>query len=791
MCRKNSIAGLIGVLAVLLLVRPSFAASPDLQLVTPRGGQRGAELDLTLRGQRLNDAKEVLFYSPGITVSHLTVQKDGSIVAHLAIAADARVGEYALRLRTATGISDLRTFWVSPYPIVEDTGKTGNRIAARAMPIGLNVTVMGRVQNDQLNYYQVEAKKGQRLSVEVVGMRLGTVVFDPYFQILAADGKKVLLTCDDTVFALADPEATMIVPYDGKYVLAVRESSYSALPDSWFMMHVGTFPRPTVAFPVGGRPGEPLAVKFLGDASGPIAQTISIPADAPQTMDVFAEQDGLIAPTPNRLRIDSCANVISNDTDHSIASAMPISDAVPVALNGILAEPGQRDFYRITAKAHVRLDVRVIARELRSPLDSVLYIYDAAGHQMMVNDDQPPNNPDSDLRFDPPANGQYIVGIVDHLHRGGPEFVYRIEITKAEPSVWTSLAISQINKDAYFETVSVPRGNRFVAVVRIQRNDFDGPIRLTASDLPPGVTMSADPVPPGQNVAPVVFQADADAKLDGKLCQLQAESLDPKKPLTGGFQLDTNLVEFDQAPLHQVRTDRLAVAVTDPAPVTITVNDPKTPLLQDGTMDLHVHVDRQAGFKGPIKLEMPVTPRGLQPARLDIPPDQSDVTLSIGAEPNTPVGKIRVCLRAEFENSGRMTVASNFFTVDVKEPAIHMQLPNLRVAVGNSTTVTCQIVQNAPLSGSANVRLLGLPPGCTADDVSITSADRQAKFTIRADPTCRPGMQPGVFLRISFTQAGEPIVLNLGRGASIRITHAHLQSPGNAPLAAAAAKEGK
>ena len=32
--------------------------------------------------------------------------------------------------------------------------------------------------------YRVEAKKGQRLSVEVEGMRLGRVLFDPYVSIL-------------------------------------------------------------------------------------------------------------------------------------------------------------------------------------------------------------------------------------------------------------------------------------------------------------------------------------------------------------------------------------------------------------------------------------------------------------------------------------------------------------------------------------------------------------------------------------------------------------------------------
>ena len=40
------------------------------------------------------------------------------VKAHLKIAADAKLGEHAMRLRTASGISDLRNFYVGPFPTV-------------------------------------------------------------------------------------------------------------------------------------------------------------------------------------------------------------------------------------------------------------------------------------------------------------------------------------------------------------------------------------------------------------------------------------------------------------------------------------------------------------------------------------------------------------------------------------------------------------------------------------------------------------------------------------------------
>ena len=51
------------------VVGPSFAASPSLGGVAPRGGQRGREVVLSLTGARLADAQEVLFYTPGFTVN--------------------------------------------------------------------------------------------------------------------------------------------------------------------------------------------------------------------------------------------------------------------------------------------------------------------------------------------------------------------------------------------------------------------------------------------------------------------------------------------------------------------------------------------------------------------------------------------------------------------------------------------------------------------------------------------------------------------------------------------------
>ena len=66
------------------------AASPRLTSVRPLGGQRGTEVEVNFRGDRLADAQEVLFYQPGISATKLEAVADNHVKATLKIAGDCR-----------------------------------------------------------------------------------------------------------------------------------------------------------------------------------------------------------------------------------------------------------------------------------------------------------------------------------------------------------------------------------------------------------------------------------------------------------------------------------------------------------------------------------------------------------------------------------------------------------------------------------------------------------------------------------------------------------------------------
>src|SRR5262249_20222675 len=145
--RLSGAAGVVACVALVALAAPRGA--PFVDRVLPRGGQRGTEVAVTLQGERLADAAELLFLQKGPEGGTLEAKDEKSVVAKVKIAPDASLGEHRLRLRTRTGISELRTFWVGPFPCVDE--KEPNDDQERAQPVERNVTIEGTVTNEDVD----------------------------------------------------------------------------------------------------------------------------------------------------------------------------------------------------------------------------------------------------------------------------------------------------------------------------------------------------------------------------------------------------------------------------------------------------------------------------------------------------------------------------------------------------------------------------------------------------------------------------------------------------------------
>jgi|GEM_PF-1833306 len=105
------------------------------------------------------------------------------------------------------------------------------------------------------------------------------------------------------------------------------------------------------------------------------------------------------------------------------------------------------------------------------------------------NDDS--TGPDSYFRFTCPEDAEYVVWVLDHLRKGGPDYVYRIEVTPVEPRLALATNTEQIPLGTGAMAISVPRGNRQAALILGTRNDFGGDLNLSVQGLPPGMAMEA------------------------------------------------------------------------------------------------------------------------------------------------------------------------------------------------------------------------------------------------------------------------------------------------------------
>src|SRR5688572_18984488 len=177
----NRLLARVSVALALVTPLSARAVDPDLDVISPQGVERGTEVELTFSGGNLAKAQELLFYSPGFTVKSLT-PADNNVKALVAVAPDCRIGIHAVRLRSLEGVSDLRTFTVGNLPEVKEVEPNNDFLAPQVVP--LNSTISGVVQAEDIDHFVVELKKGDRLTAELEGLRLGYTFFDPYVAIL-------------------------------------------------------------------------------------------------------------------------------------------------------------------------------------------------------------------------------------------------------------------------------------------------------------------------------------------------------------------------------------------------------------------------------------------------------------------------------------------------------------------------------------------------------------------------------------------------------------------------------
>ncbi|MCA9074600.1 MAG: PPC domain-containing protein [Planctomycetaceae bacterium] len=761
----------LSLLTLTLFAPTAMAASPGLGRLIPNGGQRGTELEVTIAGSNLQDAEEVMIYDAGIEVLSLEVvkDKDGNsdgkqLKAMIKIAEDAELGAKRVRVRTRTGMTNLQVFHVGALPVIAETEP--NTIFTEPQAIEQNVTVQGRIDSEDVDYFVVEAKQGQRLSAEVFGMRMGRSgganYFDPYLAIMSED-RNELVASDDPALVWNDATVSTIIPADGKYIIALRDSAYNGDGNADYHLHIGSFPRPMSIVPAGGKPGETLSVTFLGDPTGAITREVTLPIEMSERFGLAVEDEHGVSPSWNWFRLANLDNAIEVEPNNSHTEATPATG--PGAFNGVLTDGDEADYFKFTGTKDQQFDIEVYARRIRSELDPVVYVYNMAdGAQLAANDDS--RGPDSYLRFTVPADGEYAVAVRDHLRQGSDAHTYRVEVTPIEPKI----VARPTEFSRYVQPqLIIPQGGGCGVVVNVSRSDFGGPVNFRSDDLPAGVSIECPEGWRGGGSMPVVFYAADDAPVGGKYASIITHLADPNQerviegPLS---QLNLMIRGRNNERVWEEEELRMPVVVTDAAPFRIRIEQPPVPLVRGGSMNLKIIAERNEGYAEAIKIDMLQNPPGVNSSvSVTIPGDQTEALMSINAAGNAAVQTTMIAVRGTAKvGNGSMETCSPFVPLIVEEQYLQFEYQAASVEQGQETPVIVKVTKRKDFEGEANVKLVGLPANTTADDLKVTKDSTELIFNVKTQEGSPPGNHQNLFCQVDVPEAGTTILHNLGTG---------------------------
>ncbi|MEO8371087.1 MAG: PPC domain-containing protein, partial [Candidatus Solibacter sp.] len=339
-------------------MRVAFAAAPAITELRPRGAEIGRAFTLTAIGRSLGEGATVSTSLPAsftpVTASATPGQmaaQGRSLTFLVEPKADAAPGVYPIRIRTASGISNILLFTLGSYPEVTEEESLPNSPpnrndsietaeAVRSTPVVVNGTLRG----PERDVFRVSGKAGERRVFEVEARRVGSAI-DPVLRILNGAGRQ-LARSDDALGAGLDTRLDFTFPTEGTYYVEVADARFSSQAQNFYRLKMGTYKYADGIFPLGGQRGSRTQVSFYGTHAGTAART---------TVDL-----GKMGSTESFVPVslpDSPALPFLFAVGDLPEVMEPVEGTVPVpsVVNGRLEQEGEIDRYRLKVEPGEKL----------------------------------------------------------------------------------------------------------------------------------------------------------------------------------------------------------------------------------------------------------------------------------------------------------------------------------------------------------------------------------------------------------------------------------------------------
>ncbi|HVW36953.1 MAG TPA: serine protease [Pirellulales bacterium] len=471
--------------------------APRLLTTMPMGGKAGAEVEVTISGENLASADELVFSDPRIQAKAKldAAGKPEPNKYLVAIAADCPPGLYEARMMSRLGVSSARVFSVGSLP--EAVRAAPNTSLATAMELPMNSVCNAVVSPRAVDHYFFTARKGQRVAVECAAQGIDSKL-NAVLVVANAAGQDLQVERQGGVLDFT-------APADGKYVIKVNDLTYNGGPAYFYRLVLQEL-----------SPGAPVA-------QHPATRSVSSMSWPPAGL---GEQAQTTESEPN------------NDRGHAQKIALPCDIA------GSFFPAADVDVFEFEAKKGDEWWVEIASERLGRPTDPAAIVQHVSGSgdaekltdvAELSDIPSPVKVSSNGYAYDGPpynAGSSDFLGKLtiqhDGVHRlqlsdlfGGtrsdPRNIYRLVIRKAAPdfavAAW-ALHMELRNGDrAALSKPLALRGGATMAleVVVVRRDGFDGDIELAMEGLPQGVTAKGLKIPAGQSRGIMVVTAHQDA----------------------------------------------------------------------------------------------------------------------------------------------------------------------------------------------------------------------------------------------------------------------------------------
>lgn len=560
----------------------SAIAAPSLNRVQPMAVIPGKTMELTVNGDRFSDSLQISTSFPAkIELVKRTNAKQAIIRINVPQTVSAQVG--AIRVYDATGISQPMLLLIDSLATVTTISTDKNKPAALAWP----VAVESQTPNLASHWWSIDARKGQRISIETYAARIGSGA-DPMIRLLDPTGREVAYADDDNVRG-SDAALIHEARLTGTYRIELRDVLYRG--GQQYRLRVGKF----AVWP---------AVKTAGNAVSERE-----PNDAP-------------------------------------AQATPFQLGQPV--HGNIEKPGATDHFQFNGRKDDWLTVHARGRRLGFPAYPALELLDSKGSRLAATGSEVIQQ--TYLRHRLPADGKYTLRVTDFFRQGGSVINYRLDAATAKGGLTVRLKPTLDAKKKPLplpDRLWAIAGQSMRLSLQVDRHNFDGPVSIVTAN---GWAVLDNVLKEKAKKITVQIKVPSDATagdLHGLNLVAKAEGVPDARldlePVYQGKWKQMAIVPVSllkELPLMIVEPVALSMAATKVkagAKVKVRVN----------TRRAAEPVGQQPARK-PIVLTLKNMPQGVSaPAKLEVPADKEFLEFELTASPEAKVGKVQISVSAK------------------------------------------------------------------------------------------------------------------------------------------------